>query len=89
MRRNRSMSYALQVAACEICLRPVDIQIDCYRKNREAGGLVHVLCLAALAAIEESPSRLDYEVASDVNDAADDLYAALCENPDHDEAIEG
>jgi hypothetical protein len=41
--------------------------------------------LAAFFVIDESPSRLDYEVANDVNEHAAEICAELCQNPAHSE----
>lgn len=70
------------LSICTLCSRPVTRR-DCWRANRESAARVHVLCLAATFVIDDSPSRLDYEVVADVNDNADAICAEWCENPRH------
>lgn len=67
---------------CMLCHKPVTRR-DCWRASRESAERTHVLCLAAAFVIDESPSRLDYEVAADVNENADAICAEWCENPRH------
>lgn len=67
---------------CTLCLKPVTRR-DCWRASRESSERTHVLCLAAAFVMDESPSRLDYEVVNDVNENADAICAEWCENPRH------
>lgn len=76
-----------RTAPCSLCGKPVDAEADCWRSNVETAERVHVLCLAAAMLVDESPSRLDYEIAGDVNDAADALSDELCENPAHSQTV--
>lgn len=75
--------FSVQAATCHFCQKPVVIETECWRTNRSAGGYVHVLCLAAFILIDDSPSRLDYEIADEVNERAEELRETLCENPSH------
>lgn len=81
MHPNRSMRYALQVAVCGICLKPVEIGFECWRADRAAGGLSHVVCIAVVLA--DDPPLSAAELADAVNAAAAELCARLCENPAH------
>jgi hypothetical protein len=75
--------FALQIAACSICLRTVDPS-DCYRENRQAGGVCHVLCLAVVMTDAAGDPLLPAgEMADTINAAADRLCSQFCENPDH------
>lgn len=71
------------LVACKLCGKPVGAATDCWRGSIMATDRVHVLCLAAIMLMGESPSRLDHEVVDDVNGSANELCAELCQNPNH------
>jgi hypothetical protein len=83
MRRNRSTRYALQVAACPVCLKTVDLSADCYRRSRKAGGIAHVHCLVIGMTDADGVRMSDAEMAESLNENAEALCSALCENGAH------
>lgn len=83
MRPNRSMGYALQAAACPVCLKSIDLSTDCYRLSRKAGGVAHVHCLVIGMTDADGVRMSDAEAADAINEHADELCSALCENAGH------
>lgn len=84
MHRKPIIHLALQVAACGICLKTVDLDSDCWRTDRTTGGLSHLLCIAVVMTdAEDAPQLSTAELAEAVNEAAAELCSTLCENPGH------
>lgn len=84
MQPNRSMGYVLQVAVCTLCGQTVNLSTECYRENRVACGVVHVLCLAVLMTdADDGPRLSESEMVAAVNEAALELCVEYCENSHH------
>jgi endogenous inhibitor of DNA gyrase (YacG/DUF329 family) len=81
--RSQSEERIMPIETCNLCGQPIDTAKDCWRSNIQVTQRVHALCLAALMLMGEHPSRLDHEIADDVNGAADAICSEWCENPVH------
>lgn len=73
----------LQAAACVLCYRSINLTTECWRANRVSGGVTHLTCLAVYLTAEEYTDRPPSEVADIINDCAEELSEAFCENSAH------